>query len=366
MRLRNDKKNAAAETTPTTEGLRRDFLTDRHEVPVPVPVRFRFRFEFRFGSVPVRFETRVVPRDAFTRAAAAAGAVWASAALHQARLSGDVRAGRAVFPARAPRVRGPAGPGYLGDGARESRAGALRVSLRVFGSGRSRGVPRRAVPIATRGFERTRSGRLPRVVGASTRSRAGTDTGNRRRLAPGGLTRVRAGGGVRALLARDLRSAGGSPDLPSRSAETRAGSAGSLRAGAADATMTDAFAPTSQKRDERRRRRARGRPARRSCRRRARALAARRQRCWRRWRRAEGVRRHSVRARGRRPVGRRAGTTTPFGPPPNERISKRAAAASAGRRRWKLRRNRERQNCETANANATPCLGPRSRVRAVR
>ena len=35
--------------------------------------------------------------------------------------------------------------------------------------------------------------------------------------------------------------------MPSRSAETRAGSAESLRAGAADATMTDAFAPTVSK-----------------------------------------------------------------------------------------------------------------------
>ena len=150
--------------------------------------------------------------------------------------------------------------------------------------------------------------------------------------------------------------------MPSRSAETRAGSAESLRAGAADATATDAFAPTvSEKGDgvdgvdahdapppdalTERKERARLAKARQAA---VLAAMAARQKAF-----ADTLCEREDDDRS----ADEEGTTTPFGPPPNDGFQN-------GRRRRFQADVADGSSAETvkdktanANANATPCPG---------
>ena len=167
---------------------------------------------------------RLVSRDVASRAETAELPVGQKpSALHAPRLFGDVRAGRAVFPLRKTGLRRPAGPGRLGDGARENRASSARryeFRHRVF----TRGVPLRAVRVAEpqRRFRGPKKDKTKGPVRRRTSRRArGRETRRGRALARGGLARGRAGGGVRLSPRARLERRRGSPRAKRKTRRTR-------------------------------------------------------------------------------------------------------------------------------------------------
>ena len=190
----NKKKMPPRERTPTTERTPPRFHpTDRHEVPVPVPV----------GSVPVPVPVpgtfawspatllRAPPPPPepfgrllrFTRhVSLATFARDALCFLRERPECADLQdlgiSAMALVKAALEPSASPSASSDRGD--REAYLAALFRSPLGVSNGTSRSgndSARRGVPRRARGAE--------------------TDTGNRRRLARGGLTRVRAGGGVR-------------------------------------------------------------------------------------------------------------------------------------------------------------------------